>query len=272
MIKPKLLTASGGDTDLYIGEKEYLEAGEFEFQVPLGIRRIHACLVGAGTGCLNDADGGGAGGLAWANNIEVEPGEIIKVKVGAVVDGGYSNSELIKADDTLLIRAEGGKGRQGGGFVFGDGVSGGGGNGGYGTSRGSSSSGGTTYGTFYGSGGGAGGYMGSGGNSNVYGATAAEENSGGGSGASRYYITSGVLQGVISGAPGGGVGINGIGATGGDVGDQGADNNARAGIPGSGGVGAKYGAGSSGREADGGHGAVRIIWGINFRYPDKATL
>lgn len=278
MIKPKLLTASGGDTDLYIGEKEYLQAGEFEFQVPLGIRRIHVCCIGAGgAGGYNNTDGitGGAGGaLAWANNIEVTPGETLKIKVGSPNASKYASngtSEVLR-ESTMLIRAEGGAFNDSYQAAakpsWGSGISGGGGEGGKGSGGGTSSSGGYLYGVFYGAGGGAGGYQGNGG-SGPGGAPAA--GSGGGSAGTHYYMENGIMQGTVRGGEGGGVGINGIGADGPAPGVQGPNGTPRDGKPGSGGEGTKFGGGGSEGQGAGG-GAVRIIWGINFRYPDKADI
>ena len=85
-------------------------------------------------------------------------------------------------------------------------------------------------------------------------------------------MSSGALLGVVGGQPGGGVGIMGHGADGAPTGNGGSNAPARAGNPGSGGDGSSYGGGSAGESLSGGHGAVRIIWGISFRYPDKATL
>ena len=47
MIRPKLLTVTG-DGDLYIGEEEFPEAGTFTWDVPLSVRYIHVCAIGAG--------------------------------------------------------------------------------------------------------------------------------------------------------------------------------------------------------------------------------
>lgn len=278
MIKPKLLTASGGDTDLYIGEKEYLEAGEFEFQVPLGIRRIHVCCIGAGGGgsrfSNEGTEGGGGGALAWANNIEVEPGETLTVKVGSpamsdMVDTG--DSEVLR-DESMMIRAEGGQYKNPytgpASPQWGAGISGGGGQGGVAGNGGYSSSGGTTYGVFFGNGGGAGGYLGQGGSGQ---GGAPDAGSGGGSAGTTYYKTNGIQQGIVRGGEGGGVGIKGRGADGPSPGVQAPDADPRDGKPGSGGDGSQFGGGGSEGQGAGG-GAVRIIWGIKFSYPDNADI
>ena len=260
MIKAKLLTASGGDPDLYIGEREYTSAGTFEFTVPLGVRRIHACCVGAGGAFSGTAGrGGGGGGLCWANDIEVEPGEKLTVTVGASnVTGGDSS---IKRGGTLVMQANGGT-RSGGGYTLGSGVSGGGGSGGSGGSTVSYSE----NSQYLGAGGGAGGYMGNGGSANR---GAADENSGAGSGGDRYQQKNGVTLGGQPGGDGGGVGIKGRGATGAQLPEI-TNGPGRDGNPGSGGSGPNFGGGNT-RDGSGG-GAVRIIWGIRFSYPDNADV
>ena len=260
MIKPKLLTAAGGDPDLYIGEKVYESAGTFLFTVPLGVRRIHACCIGAGGAFSGKTGpGGGGGGLAWANDIEVEPGESLAVRVGASdVTGG--DSSIYRGGD-LIIEAGGGT-RVGGGYALGSGVSGGGGNGGSGgdTVINSESS------QYLGAGGGAGGYTGNGGNAN---GGAADENSGAGSAGDRFRQKNGTTVGGQGGGSGGGVGIRGRGATGAQLPAL-EDTSGRDGNPGSGGSGPNFGGGNT---SDGsGGGAVRIIWGIRFSYPDNADI
>ena len=268
MIKAKLLTATGSDTDLYIGERVYEGAGTFSFTVPLGVRRIHACCIGAGGAYSGlNGDGGGGGGLAWANDIEVEPGETLQVTVGASgFDGGDSS---IKRDSTLIMEATGGKKSQGGNdrvggsYNLGDGISGGGGNGGNGGP--SRFFGSDNAMQLLGAGGGAGGYMGNGGSGNQ---GAADEGSGAGSAGDRKRQSSGISIGGFPGGSGGGVGLNGRGATGAQLPDL-ENTGARNGNPGSGGNGAKFGGGNS---DDSGGGGVRIIWGIRFSYPDNADI
>lgn len=259
MIRDKLLTITG-DYDLYIGEKEYTSAGSYQFTVPLSVRRIHACCVGAG-GAFSGlvGNGGGGGGLAWSNDIEVTPGETLTVTVGAseTADGGPSN---IKRGSTILIEGEGGT-RDGGGYKVqaGNGGGGNGGDGGRTVSYSSNSQ-------YLGAGGGAGGYTGGGGNAN---GGAAGENSGAGSAGDRFRKTSGVTLGGQPGGVGGGVGIKGRGATGAQL--PALENTpGRNGNPGSGGSGPNFGGGNT-RDGSGG-GAVRIIWGITYSYPDNADV
>ena len=299
VIRARLLTSSGGEgTPAYIGEKLYVTGpGVFEFVVPLGVRRIHACAVGAG-GLLsgaNDYDGTGGGSLAWANNIVVEPGEKIAVRTGEPTGGSFNadiaasglyrierddEGEPVLNDDDeptyiKIMEAGGSIGIDGGERSFGDYEygEGGGGNGGRGTSR--------TFGanTAYGSGGGAGGYDGDGGNEG----SEAAAGSGGGSGGTRFFKNNGVIVGMQNGAAGGGVGVRGRGANGPAPSPQLDGQAAKPGKAGSGGDGKKdpdtgaleneenFGGGGCNVTA-GGHGAVRIIWGINYSYPDNADI
>ena len=279
MIRSKLLTVSGGDVGLYIGEKEYTEpVDEVIFTVPLGIRRIHAVAVGGGgyRDGSNGGQGGGGGGLAWANNIEVEPGEKISVRVGSVASndgfnkGGKSGLYRPELDDdgnpvldfrgdpirNYIIAAYGGESKTGDGGKpewadtgIGDH---GGGTGGDGVSADPNKGGG---------GGGAAGYDGNGG---IGAGQPPEAGSGGGSGG-----TSGEYMDFTTyGGTGGGVGIKGRGADGTPV-----TGDAKDGRPGSGGSGSQYGGGTGNADwtkASGG--AVRIIWGIRFSYPDNADI
>lgn len=288
MIRPKLITALG-DPGIYIGEREYLEAGEFEFLVPQAVRRLHVCCVGAGG--LYDGQSyysGGGGALAWANGVKVEPGEKLKIVVGAPwARGGQPGDSAIyrveepenEEDDpieTMLVKAGGGVAPQGGQFSFGtnaDGsnINGGGGNGGNGAYRTDLTSGGYLYATGLGGGGGAGGYRGFGGKAN---GGPPQAGSGGGSAGTGYYFNySGLTNGTFPGREGGGVGIKGQGSDGPSPGIQPAETPARPGNPGSGGDGAKFGGGGGGgNAANAGGGAVRIIWGNKFSYPDNADI
>lgn len=285
MIRPKLLTVTDGG-DLYIGEQEYESAGDFVFEVPLSVKRIHACCIGAGGrfGQGMPTRAGSGGGLAWANDIEVTPGEKLQVAVGAssqTNEGGRSGIyRFVDPDDPdagkeWIMYADGGA-YQGGSPWFAAGVSGGGGTGGEG-------SGGfqTSTGAWHGGGGGAGGYTGNGGNgwtpnpdNGVVSGGLPGENSGGGSGGQGAYRSfSGTYYGNVSGGPGGGVGVRGRGATAGSSGYSGANKTGRPGLPGSGGEGVNFGGGESGKDgANGGNGAVRIIWGIQYSYPDNADV
>jgi len=290
VIRPKLITALG-DPGIYIGEKEFTSgAGTFIFEVPQAVRRIHAVAVGGGaqgagynSNYLYDWDGGGGGGLGWKNNIEVEPGEKLAVTVGGVVgqyEGSGVGSGIRRTDDDgnpvgdwlvagLSPTSLNGYG-EGGGFI-GDG----GGRGGNGSAN--TTSNGTV--AAKGSGGGAGGYRGDGGTAITNGGNMVEVIGGGGSGG---HSANMVGAGTVSGARGGGVGIYGEGASGAvprpDPLNWDQEYDATPGNPGSGGDKMNFGAGGAGNRDgwDGnestraGAGAVRIIWGIKYSYPDNA--
>lgn len=286
MIRPKLLTVTDGG-DLYIGEQAYESVGEYEFEVPLSVNRIHACAIGAGgKGSVRDYYGGGGGGLVWANDIEVTPGEKLLVIVAACGDVAIDGRSGIKRKKITRERPDPDDYDW---ILWGDGGSSDGSGGGYGSSvataeggYGGQGSEGKWYNygngviaTFYGAGGGAGGYRGNGGagvevNQPL---TGGAPNSGAAGGGSEYWIDSGSTQGSFDGGVGGGVGIKGRGATGSSQPNQGSRNTAKDGSSGSGGDGKQFGGGSSGNGAtNGGHGAVRIIWGIQYSYPDNADV
>ena len=256
------------------------------------------------------ACGGAGGGLGWRNNIYVTPGETYTVVVGSGGNGipggsGAPGSNATKnGSDSYFINAQTVKG--GGGnsadrtqnSVGGNYVGDGGGNGGKGNIGSGYAGGG---------GGGAGGYSGDGGDSvaPAPGTTGTPGNDGqGGAGGSgggsvtgnyQYYDIAG------AGSGGGGVGILGEGASG--AGGAGGRTNTsygtgNAGGGGSGGqqgsgvglgyqgqrLGATYGGGGGGggsqfsaepyhayNGADGGNGAVRIIWGSGRAFPATNT-
>lgn len=254
--------------------------------------------------------GGGGGGLGWRNNIEVTPGETLVVQVGAVVGANYASTEqgaswikhmkeetaefdvgsgeIITGEpedgDPLVAGYSGGSNTYGnfygGGSFLGDG----GGDGGSGSSSSSyTGADGGTYVKSKGSGGGAGGYTGRGGRGCNLNGDPTQEGGGGSGGAS----TVANQAGTRSGYRGGGVGVYGKGASGATrrPEDIAWDSNASGGpgYPGSGGDKYTFGAGGAGAgSSDGewngledmqaGHGAVRIIWGNQFSYPDNADV
>jgi len=304
LIRPKLLTA-GGDQSIYIGEQEYTSGpGTYYFKVPNAVTRIHACCIGAGAQGGYDGNssgmwhGGGGGGLGWKNNIEVEPGETLVVQVGAVVGVGEASPEdgdsWIKRMEEPEARNEGeiiipgdpevdplvaGFAPAGdfnfvaGGKFFGDG----GGDGGSGSLNSLSD---ISSVKSKGSGGGAGGYTGRGGDGCTDNGDPTQDGGGGSGGASWVSMSSGSKNGYR----GGGTGVRGKGESGASRRPNDIAWNSESlggvGYPGSGGEGRLFGAGGAG-ERDGwsgedsaraGHGAVRIIWGNRFSYPDNADV
>ena len=251
------------------------------FTVPDDIYSISAVVVGGGGGgCRStSAGGGGSGGdLRWIKSIDVIPGEILKINVGAgglaASPGGDGNpSQILRANDFVLLSAAGG----GGGTTSvvrakngtstttsGTGAVGpiGGGNGGNGgQGEGSTNSAG---------GGGAGGYLGNGGNGALASpfqagsAAAAGSGGGGGGGAAGNPGTN-----TGRGGQGGGVGVLGLGSSGAGGAYAGAGGGGGGG--GSGGTIGGYGSGGGGDDTgttahDGGQGVVRLIWPAELRY------
>jgi len=256
------------------------------------------------------ACGGAGGGLGWKNNIYVTPGETYTVVVGSGGNGipggsGAPGSNATKnGSDSYFINAQTVKG--GGGnsadriqsSVGGNYVGDGGGNGGKGNIGSSYAGGG---------GGGAGGYSGNGGDAvapypDTTGTPGNDGQGGaGGSGGGSVNGNYAAFDICGAGSGGGGVGIlgegpSGAGGTGGRTNTSYGTGNAGGG--GSGGqqgsgvglgyqgqrLGATYGGGGGGggsqfsaepyhayNGADGGHGAVRIIWGSGREFPNTNT-
>jgi hypothetical protein len=296
LIRPKLLTATG-DPDIYIGEREYISGpGTYSFKVPLSVTRIHACCIGGGAqgaaqsnSYQEDWDGGGGGGLGWANNIEVEPGEELTIQVGGTVgiNGANANDgdSFIKRGDDILVAGHA-PGNTYGNFINGGTFVGdGGGEGGRGAGNSTwTGENGTRYVKNKGSGGGAGGYTGNGGNGSIYGGENAGTGGAGSGGVSRNNDWNGNFTQSAVGSRGGGTGILGAGASGAAPRPSAVEFWSSApqqpGFPGSGGDKMEFGAGGAG-EKDGwdgsdntqaGHGAVRIIWGNQFSYPNNADV
>lgn len=278
MIGSRLLTAASGGGDIYIGEQEFPDVGTYAWDVPLSVRYLHACAIGAGGPYGSQTiDGGGGGGLAWANDIEVTPGETLIIQVGRIAADDARHSGIFRLADpediesakTWLIKGEGARNYSGGGYSFGPGVgSSGGGQGGSGSLGRNVNVNGNFAATYFGSGGGAGGYMGNGGSGS---GGAPEADSGGASAGTQFNTTSGVSTGATPGGAGGGVGVRGRGTTASGIIYNDGDS-VRNGNPGSGGNGANYGGGDSYPGGKGGDGAVRIIWGIKYSYPDNADV
>ena len=267
------ITPSVNDCEIVdvVGQATFIETGTHTWICPPGVYQVSAVCVGgggAGNGDNQSGSGGaaGGGGLGWKNNIPVTPGQSYTLEVGSAATGGSGNdggdSYFINA---TTVKGGGGQGStntngQPGGTYVGDG----GGNGGAGGAGGS---------TYEGGGGGAGGYTGSGGaggfgNGSTHPSSTpladrqGQDGSGGGGGGGGYG----------GGYTGGGVGILGAGAPG-----LGAAYQPPSGVPfgsgtaGSGGSGTSYGGGGSGAGAQGGSGAVRIVWGANRYFPNNNT-
>ena len=295
MIRSKLLTAIGGSGEggnIYIGEKEFLIPGFYYWNVPLSVTRIHVCCIGAGAfndyALTNSYDGGGGGGLAWANDIDVTPGEQLLIRVGASdIRGDTKDSTIglpkegVQEFEEIFIQAFGGSSSGPGGGYDLQGRPGGGGIGGEGSSPSFINSNAEIWG---GAGGGAGGYNGDGGRGipGSSGAVSVAGNGGAGAGGFMYWRTTGVEGGHKRGSGGGGVGVKGAGASGSSAPVQAEGAEPIRGNPGSSGTGADFGAGGGSlynesplvapEYAKPGGGAVRIIWGIKYSYPNNADV
>lgn len=212
----------------------YTTAGTYSWVAPAGVTSVAVVAVGGG--------GFAGGGLAYGNNISVNPGCSYSVKVGAATQQSY----FINA---CTLYANGGKNCGGGG---------GGGSGG-GTAR----NGGGTGGNGYSGAGGAGGYSGNGGNGGNCGlpcGAAGTGGAGGGGGKANLGVPAG-------GGGGGGVGILGQGASGAAGGQTVGGKGGSGGTNGGNGyfvccVGLFLGSAGSygGGGACGSNGAVRIVW------------
>ena len=268
------------------------------FTVPSGVTSISAVAVGAGGGGgrgsptldqYGSAGGGGGGGaLAYANDIEVSPGDVLYIEIGEGGEqGGIDNygtgSVGENGGNTVLKKIIGVD--NDGNNVYEEMLVAGGGAGGTtpythqqstgagGQPSGTELDGGGTGGTgggrsFWtnngGGGGGAGGYTGNGGNGKWWSSNATAGTGGGGGG--------GHAEATSTGA-GGGVGLYGegssgsAGTSGGSI--HGGSGSGLAELMGQDGnaVQYQYGAGGFGTPRQntsnsmGGHGALRIIWG-----------
>lgn len=297
MIRSKLLTAIGGSGEggnIYIGEKEFLTPGFYYWNVPLSVTRIHVCCIGAGAyndyALTTSYNGGGGGGLVWANDIEVDPGKQLLIRVGAPAVGGDSRhssigipKENLQEFDDIFIQAYGGSASGPGGGYDLQGRAGGGGTGGDGSSERIINNG-SNIEVWTGAGGGAAGYQGNGGagKSAQVGAVSNGGQGGGAAGGFTYYRNTGFQGGFSRGSAGGGVGVKGVGASGAGSPVQAEGQAPERGNSGSSGTGADFGAGGSGLYNESpsvapdytqpGGGAVRIIWGIKYSYPNNADV
>ena len=281
-----------------IGQVSYTTAGTYSWTAPAGVTSVSVVAVGAGGAGINGSSsysGGGGAGLGWKNNITVVPGNTYTVVVpGTTSHGTYAGNAYFNSLTTVAGYGGGhgypytyntngpsanGSGYGQGGGWYGDG-------GGAGGQVPSSSQGG----------GGAGGYAGNGGNNN---SLPPSPVSGAAAGGGQYSSTYGW-------GAGGGVGINGIGATatgwyhgssgqyyttnpgngGGGMGGSGGNNGmsgenpststgqgGNSGLYGGiyGGCGGGCGDGWPGNGGYGAQGAVRIIWGTGRSYPSNAA-
>jgi hypothetical protein len=199
------------------GNSVYTTPGSYSFIVPAGVTQISAVAVGGGGGgnYAWSNSGGGGGALAWANNIPVNPGQVIPVVVGAGGVGGSTGGNGGPSSVGSFFSAQGGYGSA-------SGLSGTAAVPLSGTVTAYGGNGGRTQINGYGGGAGAGGYTGPGGDGmygNATGRTSTAQNpadgtgKGGGANGGDGYASSSYGFGG-----GGGVGLFGIGASGSQVG------------------------------------------------------
>ncbi len=237
------------------GEVTLDSTGVGNWEVPAGVTKVCVVLVGAG-GYSSRYGGSGAGGaLAWANEISVTPGALMPYEVGECFNTSFTTT-------TMFGITVGKGGTRSGPYD-------GGGNGGSGSAGGGGS-------WSAGGGGGAGGYTGDGGNGkNGFNTSQAPSGAGGGGGGGNGDTADG-SNGY--GGFGGGVCLYGEGASGvGGSGYGGSGTDGSRNVPG--GNNNDYGRGGRGTNnsghnlyAQGGDGAIRIIWGAGFSFPNNAVI
>jgi len=265
-----------------IGQVEFTTPGPHTWVAPEAAAHfgISIVVIGGGGG-LGGRDGfnsmygqgGGGGGLRWRNAYPVTAGASYAIQVGAggqngpAYNGGDGGTSYFVGPSVLY--AEGGTGGRnstqspgGGGSPTSSPLIGGG-DGGFGYDSEGSGGG-------HGGGGGAGGYSGNGGNAKQPGVPGT--NGAGGAGGAGFGGAGGV--GIFGEGPNGSYNFNqGSGGSGGGNGGYYAS-------PSEGGKGGLYGGGAGcvdnagpfpEANADGGGGAVRIIWGTGRQFPNTGT-
>lgn len=234
--------AEGDVTSVFIScsqQAVFTDPGTHAWMVPPGVTSVSVVAVGSGgRGYANR--GGGGGELCYQNEIPVTPGETVQVVVGDLFSeapGGHDSS----FDGTLVAH--------GGSDAFGTPEADWEVRGGRGGTVGTCFDGGS--GSHNSSAGGAAGYAGVGGRARAQGFGAQDGAGGGGAG------------GAFD-VPGGGVGLEGMGANG--IAEGGNGSQATPDVPVAGGGGTTY----SDRPQRGQNGGVRIIWGEGRSYPSLA--
>ena len=275
------------------GEEVFTTPGTFNWEVPTGVTSI--CLVAIGGGAaggnftqyplgVEPGEGGAGGGLVWANDLPVTPGQSLQVIVGGEAKGGTTDAlkqgkpSSVQRTGTgaWLVRAYGGNTTaQGATGTYRDGgfgvVNGIGGN--YAIRAGGTGQTGSGIASPYpsGAGGGAAGYTADGRQGGATGATD------GGQGGER-----GTTQAKNLGGAGGGVGLYGTTGNTPSTFSKGGSGGAD-GLPAAAAAdavpirtGGAYGGGGGGGKTStagpgyGAQGAVRILWGVNRSFPSAA--
>jgi hypothetical protein len=279
-----------------VGEQLYTTPGTYNWLVPAGVTSV--CVVCVGGGAFS----GAGGALHWANDLPVIPGTTCGIIVGA---GGIGTDQVSANGGTSAFYAGVNALSATGGTYYGNGTAGGiplviSGT----FSHGGGAGGSLSWQSGMAGGGGAGGYTGPGGAGGGNSGTGFPGSSGGGGGGNgcdgNYTFGAGGGGGVglygqgNSGA--GGTAMSGSsprssdGGQGGSGGGAGGWSNTNGRMPdntfagvagvyvapyhgggGGGGYGGGGGGGVNGNGADGGTGAVRIIWGSGRSFPLNAA-
>lgn len=214
----------------------FTEPGTHTWVVPPGVTSVSVVAVGSGGRGYGSA-GGGGGELCYQNAIAVTPGATMQVVVGdlfSTIAGGHDSS-------FGALVAHGGSDAESsppGGIL-----------GGTGGTVGTCFAGGR--GSYNASAGGAAGYAGVGGNAAID-VHPVQNGAGGGGGGGAFSV------------PGGGVGLEGMGANG--IAPGGHGSRATPDVPVAGGGATTY----NDTPQNGMHGGVRIIWGAGRSYPSQA--
>lgn len=256
------------------GEILYALPGTYLLTVPDGVYSVCAVTIGGGGDAGNNTtfvNSGGAGALAWANDIPVSPGDQITVVVGDRTQASYFMDTNTCAAGGGTSGANTGTASPGAGGTV---IAGRGGNGGNGASSNNASAAAAA------SGGATGGYSGNGANgAAASGATSVAGNAGsGGAGGSGGLNSDGTNISKVGGSGGVspyGEGASGAGGTtagtagGGGSGGQSGINPTDSVFVGQAGL---YGAGAgarnlSGYKAIGSTGCVRVLWGDGRAFP-----
>lgn len=225
----------------------------FDFTVPIGVMRICAVIVGKGS-YRN------GGGLTWANDIPVTPGETLYVVLANAQTATYCTLRRGSGEGAVLLRAGSGGNnstRSPGGTSA--------------DAPGLASYGGGSGGLRSSAGGGAAGYSGNGGDSGTSTTSNGTSGAGGGGGG-------GAAAAGLQGSGGGGVGLLGQGDNGsGDAytslaGGGGGSGGAPGGAGGAAaGAGGKFGGASAAFAGLPGAGGFRAMWGGGRSYPFNAA-
>lgn len=237
LITQQLLMVAAGNQGTPPGELTY-GTGSHTFTPGAGVVSVSVCCIGSGSNVFYLK---GSGGLAWASNVTVTPGNNYTVNVG---DGNNRTGSYF-VHNAYVFGATTSQYQTGGTYTVQAGL---------GSTRGGGNGGNITVGGGYEGGSGAAGYTGKGGN--------------GGSSGGQGFGSNGGGVGIVVKGPSGNGGGNGQPGAGGGGGGGGGHQQQGTGQPGSGG-GYAWGGRMFGTYGPGG---VRIIWpGDTRTYPNNSS-